>query len=65
MIIAHRLSTLDRVDRVLVMEDGKAVEYGDRAKLAADPGSRFAGFLGAGRSGDDEDQIVALEGKAV
>ncbi|OHD23910.1 MAG: hypothetical protein A2Y38_24735 [Spirochaetes bacterium GWB1_59_5] len=65
MIIAHRLSTLDRVDRVLVMEDGKAVEYGDRARLAADPESRFSGFLRAGRSGKDEERLAASEGGLV
>jgi len=65
MIIAHRLSTLDRVDRVLVMEDGKVLEHGDRTSLAAEPGSRFAGFLRAGRSGKDEEQLVALEGEPV
>jgi len=61
MIIAHRLSTLDRVDRVLVMEEGKAVEYGDRARLAADAESRFSGFLRAGRSGKDEELLAGEE----
>ncbi len=65
MIIAHRLSTLDRVDRVLVMEDGNVLEYGDRASLAADPGSSFAGFIRAGRSGKDEGQPVTMEGEAI
>ena len=73
MIIAHRLSTLDRVDKVLVMEDGKAVEYGDRARLAADPESRFSGFLRAGRSGKDrakkalagEERLAESEGDIV
>jgi ATP-binding cassette subfamily B protein len=51
IIIAHRLSTLDRVDTVLVMEDGRAAEYGDRAELAADSSSLFYRFLEAGRSG--------------
>lgn len=65
MIIAHRLSTLDRVDRILVMEGGKAVEYGDRAVLAGDSGSRFSGFLRAGRSGEHKELSVAPEGDAV
>ena len=42
IVIAHRLHTLDRVDDVLVLEDGRVVEHGERAALAADPTSRFA-----------------------
>ncbi len=48
IIIAHRLHTLHRVDDVLVLEDGRIVEHGDRATLAADPDSRFARLLAAG-----------------
>lgn len=42
IIIAHRLETVERVDRILVMGEGRVVEYGHRAALAADPGSRYA-----------------------
>jgi ATP-binding cassette subfamily B protein len=45
VVIAHRLATLDRVDEILVLERGQAVEHGSRAQLAADPGSRFAQLL--------------------
>lgn len=48
VIIAHRLHTLDRVDDILVLGDGQVLEHGDRATLAADPGSRFAGLLRSG-----------------
>ena len=48
IVIAHRLDTLRRVDDVLVMEDGRVVEFGDRATLAADDTSRFAGLLRTG-----------------
>lgn len=51
LIIAHRLSTLDRVDQILVLDHGQVVEHGSRAELAADPTSRFAGLLAAGRVG--------------
>ncbi len=47
IIIAHRLSTLDRVDRILVMEDGLAAEYGDRAGLASNPDSLFSRYVRA------------------
>ncbi|MFI0417563.1 ABC transporter ATP-binding protein [Spongiactinospora sp. 9N601] len=47
VIIAHRLSSLAKVDKIAVIEDGRIAEYGRRADLAADPGSRFARLLDA------------------
>ncbi|OLZ64874.1 ABC transporter [Streptomyces sp. IMTB 2501] len=41
MVIAHRLSTVEIADRVLVMEHGRIVEDGHPAELVAGPG-RFA-----------------------
>ena len=38
VIIAHRLSTVEIADRVLVLEDGRIVEEGSPADLAADVG---------------------------
>jgi len=49
IIIAHRLATMARADDIMILEDGRAVEYGPRAQLAADPGSRFAALRQAGR----------------
>jgi ABC-type multidrug transport system fused ATPase/permease subunit len=43
LIIAHRLSTVEIADRVLVMEDGRIVEDGSPAELVAGTG-RFAGL---------------------
>ena len=48
IVIAHRLATVERCDDVCVVEDGRVVEHGPRAALAADPGSRFAALLRAG-----------------
>jgi ATP-binding cassette subfamily B protein len=48
LIIAHRLSTLARVDEVLILEEGRVVEHGERAALAADPCSRLAALLNTG-----------------
>lgn len=48
IVIAHRLHTLHRVDDVLVIDEGRVVEHGDRARLAADPDSRFARLLATG-----------------
>jgi ATP-binding cassette subfamily B protein len=50
VVIAHRLSSLDRVDEIAVVEDGALVEYGPRAELVADPDSRFSGLLAMARS---------------
>ena len=44
VVVAHRLATLDDLDEVCVVDDGRIVEHGDRAALAADPGSRYAGL---------------------
>lgn len=38
VIIAHRLATVQRADRILVMEDGKIVETGTHASLVAQGG---------------------------
>lgn len=48
VIIAHRLRTVQRADDILVLEDGRVVEYGSRSRLATDPASRFSGLLAAG-----------------
>jgi ABC-type multidrug transport system fused ATPase/permease subunit len=45
LIIAHRLSTLRRVDELLLIEDGEVVERGFREELENDPDSRFAQLL--------------------
>jgi ATP-binding cassette subfamily B protein len=42
IIIAHRMATLDQVDQIAILEDGRLVEAGPRAALAADPDSAFA-----------------------
>jgi ATP-binding cassette subfamily B protein len=48
IIIAHRLSTVQRADDILILEEGRVVECGPREALAADPESRFAGLLRVG-----------------
>jgi ABC-type multidrug transport system fused ATPase/permease subunit len=48
IIIAHRLHTVQRADDILILEAGRVVEYGPRARLAADPASRFARLLQTG-----------------
>lgn len=48
IIIAHRLTTVRRVDRVLILDEGRVVEWGDRCALESDPGSRLSGLLRRG-----------------
>lgn len=48
IVIAHRLTTLQRVDEIMVMERGSIIEHGSRAHLAADPTSRFYHLLQIG-----------------
>ena len=45
VLIAHRLSSLSRVDKIAVIADGRIIEYGFRTDLAADPDSRFSAML--------------------
>ncbi len=51
IIIAHKLATVRRADRILILDHGKVAEFGARADLAADPGSRFSGLLRSGIEG--------------
>ncbi|GAA2779272.1 ABC transporter ATP-binding protein [Nonomuraea dietziae] len=49
VLIAHRLSSLSRVDKIAVVDGGRIVEYGYRHELAADPDSRFSRMLDMGQ----------------
>jgi ATP-binding cassette subfamily B protein len=48
VVIAHRLATVERADRVAILEEGRVVELGRRDELARDPASRFARLRRAG-----------------
>ncbi len=48
IIVAHRLKTVLRADDILILENGRVVEFGPRLELAREPGSRFAGLLRTG-----------------
>jgi ATP-binding cassette subfamily B protein len=48
ILIAHRLATVSRADDIVILEDGKVIEQGDRIVLESDPDSVFAHLLVAG-----------------
>jgi ATP-binding cassette subfamily B protein len=48
LIIAHHLATVQRADDILILQDGRMLEYGPRRELAARPNSRFAQLLRTG-----------------
>ena len=48
ILIAHRLATLERCDRICVLDHGRVVELGPRQELADDPSSRFGALLRTG-----------------
>jgi ATP-binding cassette subfamily B protein len=48
IIIAHRLHTVHRADEILILEDGRALEHGERQQLVSDPDSRFSELLRTG-----------------
>ncbi len=48
IIIAHRLTTIRRVDTVMILQDGESHEYGKREVLAQNEQSRFSHLLRTG-----------------
>ena len=48
VIIAHRLSTVERADEILILEEGQIKEHGEYDRLVSDPNSIFSGLLRTG-----------------
>jgi ABC-type multidrug transport system fused ATPase/permease subunit len=48
IVIAHRLATVQRADVIMIIEDGRILEYGRRQALLQDPGSRFSQLMQTG-----------------
>ncbi len=48
IIVAHRLATVQRADEIMVLQDGRVGEHGERHALANDPTSRFYSLLQTG-----------------
>jgi ATP-binding cassette, subfamily B, bacterial len=45
VIIAHQLATVERVDKIMVLAEGRILEYGPREGLARNPNSRYSALL--------------------
>ncbi len=58
VVIAHRLSTVERLDEILVLDHGVVLEHGRAVELRADPDSHYARLLSAG-SGAIVDEVVS------
>ena len=54
IVIAHRLSTVERLDEVLVLDQGQVLEHGETATLRDQEGSRYAELLAIGLDAVDE-----------
>jgi ATP-binding cassette subfamily B protein len=54
--IAHRLSTLRKADRLVVLDRGQVVEVGDHATLMAGEGAYFRLYQAQVRQGDESDE---------
>ena len=48
VIVAHHLVTVQRVDEIMILQEGRILKHGDREALAGDRSSRFYGLLETG-----------------
>ncbi len=55
--IAHRLSTLRKADRLVVMDRGKIVEIGNHDQLMAEEGQYFKLYMAQARNVDTEPEL--------
>ena len=48
LVVAHHLATIQRCDDIVILENGRVVEAGERENLASDPNTRFHRLLRTG-----------------
>jgi ATP-binding cassette subfamily B protein len=48
ILIAHRLGTVQRADEIMILQDGRVLEHGEREALAVKPDSHFHRLLQLG-----------------
>ncbi|XP_076803641.1 ATP-binding cassette sub-family C member 5-like [Clavelina lepadiformis] len=58
LTIAHRLNTVLNCDKILVMDDGKAVEFDEPSTLLSDPTSHFSKMVLAAANVQDDDDVI-------
>jgi len=61
IIIAHRLQTVERVDRILVLANGQIAEFGKREELARDPSSRYSQLVAMSAGQNLDEAMERLE----
>ncbi len=66
IVVAHRLSTIAHLDRILVFDEGRIVEDGSHAELLSRGGAyqrlwsrQAGGFLLDGAAGESSEELVA------
>jgi ATP-binding cassette, subfamily B, bacterial len=60
VIIAHRLATVERVDKIMVLAEGRILEYGPREGLARNPNSRYSALLRLSSESTNLDEHMEL-----
>jgi ATP-binding cassette subfamily B protein len=63
LIIAHRLSTVARADRIVVLRKGKVVELGSHLELLRKKGLYYTLWKQQGLERDEEPREVAAQGR--
>ncbi|TFK50936.1 P-loop containing nucleoside triphosphate hydrolase protein [Heliocybe sulcata] len=61
LIVAHRLSTIARAERIVVLEDGRITESGTFNELVAQEGTRFRALMAAQLTAATGERITPAE----